>query len=1113
MFNSYEKLIQKLEGFIKRYYYDKIIKGAAIFLLLSSGLFLLFSFIEFIGYWDVSTRAAIFFIYIGVNLFVFLKYIILPFLALIKLRKSLDHVEAAKIVGKYFKNEIDDKILNAIQLNSLINESNYVHEIVVAGIEQKSKKLISYQFSGAINLKSSLKFLPYAAFIIGMIILGVYFLPSLFKEPAKRIINYELQYSKPAPFSITILNSKLEAFSNEDYLLEIEVAGRNIPSDIFISEDKRLFRMNKLRKNNYNYTFKNLVNNIEFYFKGSNYTFGPYVLIVNAKPLIKSFAVSVEYPNYTGKSNEQFINAGDLRIPEGSKIMWRFFCENVDILNVMVDSITQKVEKERVGVFSLNKTIRNSFKYFVYTASESEIYGDSLNYFIEMIPDRIPLISVEEQRDETLISHTFFRGIINDDYGFSDLKFLYRVFNSKYNEYDNEDFNKKDVKFDKSSLNQTFYYHYNLNELDIRPGEVLEYYFMVWDNDGINGPKSAKSNLFSFQLPTYEEIIAESMAGDEKIQQDLATNIEDVKKAYDEIEDIKKSMLESENVTWEQEEAIKSLLEKQENLEKTLKEISDFSEKNESKSNQFKNENESIKEKHEELQKLINEVMNDEFRELMQKIREEMEKLGKQDIFEKLDQMKFEMKDLERRLDRMLELYKQLELEKILNESLNAIEKAIEEQQEAIEKLLDKESKEDIIEKQEEAKDFFELAEELLEKFEEKNKQLSKPNPTESTEDIQDEIRQNIENAIKELQNEKNNRARPHQQKSKENLDKMKQSLKAMQENLFKDSMFEDAKALRQLMENLLKTSFNQEELIAKVKEVNIKDPKYLEYIQEQSKILEDLKFVEDSLVALAKRQITVRDFVTREIAEINMNVGKAVEDLAERRKHAAASRQQFSMMHINNLVLLLNESLQNMMSQMASQSGEGEDGEMGGEGSKPSFKNMRQMQEQMNQMLEQMQKGTTPKPGESADGQMSVSERLARMAAEQQALRNQLKEIADQYSKDGMGSEDLEQIISDMERTELDIVRKNVTRQTLLRQEKILTRLLEHEKAEIEREKEEKRQGTTAKFHEISNPEDIFEYNRKRNRELEMLRSLPPEFKNYYRNLIENYFLNIDTE
>ena len=50
------------------------------------------------------------------------------------------------------------------------------------------------------------------------------------------------------------------------------------------------------------------------------------------------------------------------------------------------------------------------------------------------------------------------------------------------------------------------------------------------------------------------------------------------------------------------------------------------------------------------------------------------------------------------------------------------------------------------------------------------------------------------------------------------------------------------------------------------------------------------------------------------------------------------------------------------------------------------------------------------------------------------------------------------------MEETEKDIVNKRISDMTLNRQQEILTRLLESEKAEREREKEERRESSEAK-------------------------------------------------
>lgn len=1107
---SYNKLLNKLEKFIKRYYYDLILKGLIFFILISSSLFLLFSVVEYFGYLNSTIRAILFFAYLLVNLYIFATYIVKPLLGLYRIGKSIGNYEAAKILGRHFKNEIDDKIINTLQLGELLNENNL--EIINAGIEQKSNKLITYKFSNAINVKKNYKKIPLVSLALILIISGIYTVPGFFAEPAKRIIKFNTHFQKPYPFDVNLINDKLLVYNNENLNLEIEVLGKSIPEEFFIIMNSKKIRMNKSDVDEFSYEFKNIRNSFDFNIYADGFYFGPYSVEVLLKPVIKSFTVNIDYPDYTGIEDERFNNSGDHRVPEGSRVEWNFFTENVHELSFIVENDTLIADNIKEQLFNVEYLVKNSFEYKINTYRETAVRGDSLNYYIELINDKYPGINVEEQRDPVLISHAFFRGIINDDYGFSNLEFLYRIYDPVNKVYDNEGFNKANIDFNKNNLNQVFYHQFDLSKIDIRPGEIVEYKFRVTDNDFYNGPKSSNSVTFSYQLPTQEELIAEERQSNEEIKSDLKRNVDDAKEAFEEIEALKKSLLDQDNVSWEQKENLKELLDKKDEIENNIENIKKEHDNAHRKSEQFSEKNENLEEKHKELQRLYDEVLSEEFKELYEKLMEEMDKLNKEDLFEKLDEMQFEFQDLERKMDRMLELFKQLELEKILDESIEALEEVEKNQLESIDKNLENSESDDIYESQEETKDSYDSVEDMLKEFRDKNEELSRPNELDDTEGIQNEIRQNIEKALDELNKSNNRKAMPSQKQSLEKMQELKESLMSMQNSLFKEALYEDAMALRQLMENLLKTSLYQEELILEVKEISYSDPKYVDLIVDQQKILQDLKFIEDSLVALSKRQRHVEGFITREIADINLNINKAITELSERRKPNAATRQQYGMMHINNLMLLLNESLENMMSEMANMSGEGMEGEMSGQG-KPSFQGLGEMQEKMNEMLEQMQQGNQPMPGETGEGGMSMSESLARMAAEQQAIRNELKKLAEEYSKDGQKLENVDNILNDMERTELDIIRNKVGKQTMLRQERIRSRLLEHERAEIEREKEERREGNTAKDYEISNPNEFFEYNRIKKRELEMLKNLPPEYRIFFKNLIENYFLNIDTE
>ena len=67
------------------------------------------------------------------------------------------------------------------------------------------------------------------------------------------------------------------------------------------------------------------------------------------------------------------------------------------------------------------------------------------------------------------------------------------------------------------------------------------------------------------------------------------------------------------------------------------------------------------------------------------------------------------------------------------------------------------------------------------------------------------------------------------------------------------------------------------------------------------------------------------------------------------------------------------------------------------------------------------------------------------------------MEEYREQLNKEGLGKDgDLKKAIEEMEQSETDLVNKLLTRETLKRQQEILTRMLKSEKAEQEREKEE---------------------------------------------------------
>jgi septal ring factor EnvC (AmiA/AmiB activator) len=205
----------------------------------------------------------------------------------------------------------------------------------------------------------------------------------------------------------------------------------------------------------------------------------------------------------------------------------------------------------------------------------------------------------------------------------------------------------------------------------------------------------------------------------------------------------------------------------------------------------------------------------------------------------------------------------------------------------------------------------------------------------------------------------------------------------------------------------------------------------------------------------------------------------------------------QMTMTSINNLALMLDDHFDMMMQMMANAQ---PSGKKKGKGQKPSLS---QMQQQLNQKIEELKKG-----GKSG---RQLSEELAEMAAEQERIRRALQEMQEKMKEEGQmpGGE----LPGRMEQTEMDLVNKQLTDQLIERQKQILTRLLDAEKSMREQDMDDERKGETAKDYEKEIPKAFEEYLRLKEKEVELLKTVPPKLYPYYKKEVNEYFKRMGTK
>lgn len=1104
--NNYQLLISNLDKFIRKFYVNQLIRGFLYFFALVLVLFLGMNFLEHFFYFGSATRKVMFYSFMGVNAVSFVGWVLIPLLKYFHLGTVISHEQAAGIIGDHFP-DVKDKLLNVLQLSKQAEGAPNA-ELVFAGINQKTEKIKLVPFKSAIDLGKNRKHLKYALPPLMLLFFILLAAPSLIKDSSNRLYNNDKEFERDAPFHFNINKEDLTVVQFEDFLLEVEVEGDILPNEVFVDIDNYQYRLNKDEQNKFSYRFSNVQKNTDFKIFSSGVESEKYNLNVLKKPNILGFDITLDYPNYIGRKNETLSNIGDLVIPIGTKINWNFNASNTDKIAVNFFDKKNRINTDRAGEksFSYRKQALRDEIYKLYISNKALPNADSVGYSITVIPDLYPTIKSEKFVDSVDSKLLFFVGDAADDYGILNLSFNYRV--KKANGQQGELVNIKMAK--PSTKTAQFDYTFDLQELDLKPGDEVSYYFQVFDNDAVNGSKSAKTNLELFEMPTLEELEEKEDQNNEDIQKKLEESLKKSKKIQEDMKKMREKVLQKKELDWQDRKELEKLLDQQKQLEEDINEAKDKFEENMKNQEEFEQQpNEELKEKQEQMQEMFEELMSDEMKELMKQIEDLLQELNKDQALEMMEEMEMNDEEVEMELDRMIEMLKQLEMEKDMMEQIEELEKLAKEQEE-LAKETEEESKpqEELEKKQEEINEKFDEIQKKQEEMEKKNEEMENPKDLGEKKEEMEDIEKDLDDSKKDLEKKENKKASGKQKKAAGKMKEMAEQMQMDMEAGEMEQLEEDMAALRQLLENLMTLSFDQEDVIDNFSVTGVTTPRYVDLVQEQYKLKDDFQLVEDSLQALSKRVFQIESFVTEKVHDVKVNMKEGLTELEARKKPQASEHQQRSMKNVNDLALMLSEVMNQMQQQMSSMM---EGSQMckkpgGKPGSKPGSKpgdKMSQGQGELNKQMDAMKKALE-------SGKKGSSKEFAKMAAKQAALRKALRDLAKEKQQKGQGDEQLQEIIEQMDKVETDLVNKRLTNEMLKRQQDIMTRLLKAEKAERQREYEEKRKAETASQQERKMPTSLEEYLKKREAEIEMFKTVSPSLRPYYKMLVEEYYKSL---
>ncbi|WP_299259166.1 DUF4175 family protein [uncultured Aquimarina sp.] len=1089
--DSFEFIKNKLEEFIKKYYVNELIKGVILFFATGVLYFLITLLVEYFLWLNSTWRTVLFWLFVVVELSLFIKFIVVPIAKLFRLTSGINYVNASRIIGNHFP-DVNDSLLNLLQLS----EDDRTSSLLLASIEQRSLQLKPIPFKLAIDFKKNTKYLKYALVPITVFLLVSLFSENnWFSESYERVVNYETAYEPPAPFQFFVVNNSLDALESKDFVLEVKTTGEVIPENVRINYNDEVYFLKNTGVGSFQHTFIQPKEAIDFVLSSNDVNSKEYTLDVVPVPVLLDFRMDLDYPSYTQKNDESLESSGNATVPEGTKVTWKVNTRNTDKVN-MVSKDSIELFDRKASIFYYENSLFSDWDYQITTSNGNIQDYDNLSFNIRVIKDQYPEINLSSERDTVDNSTMYFYGRVSDDYGLSKLRLVY---------YDIDDIGDK--KIHKLNVNSKefdeFVYAFPGN-LVLMDGINYELYFEVFDNDVIHSFKSTKSQVFSFRKLTNEEEQDKKLKEQNEAISGLNKSLKKFKEQEQDLKSLSKLQKEKKQLDYNDKKKLEDYLKRQKEQEKMMqnfsKKLKDNLEKLENKKQEepFKDALKEMLERNEEKLK--------KNEKLLEEINKLSEKIQKEELTEKLEELAKENKNLKKNLEQLLELTKRyyvIEKHEKLAEKLNDLSDKQKE-------LSDRKEEENTKEEQDKLNEEFEKFQKEMEELREDNEDLKKPMNLDQDKNDEEDVKEEQQKASENLEKNEKSDAKKNQKNAAE---KMKQMSKGMQMEMQSgggEQQQEDMEMLRQILDNLVDFSMEQEELMKGFKGINNDNPTYSTKLKKQSILRENFIHIDDSLYALALRTPTISDEVTGKLTDIEFNIDKSLERLAENQSIQGTANQQYAVTASNDLAYFLSMALDQMQNSMSA-SGKGKSGSKSKGFQLPDI--IKKQEELNEKMKEGTEKGKGKKKGEkkgesggegsgekgengkegkkgkgksgggeSGDGKdgdgkngnkngkdgknkegesemqkENMNGELYEIYKQQQQLRNALQ---DKLKQQGIGNRKGSDLLKRMEQVESELLEKGFSDQTLSKMLELKHELLKLDDATFEQGEEDRRES-----------------------------------------------------
>ena len=684
-----------------------------------------------------------------------------------------------KLAGDYAERipNVRDRVLNALQLMDRVDgarERGYSPDLILEAGREVAEDLVPINprdLPDRTRVKRGVRFATVSVVIAGLLLLVA---GKSMLSAAERVMNPGQEYLKPSPFTLKLEPGDAEIVRGDSLRVTVRAEG-DYPREITLERmevGKTAGEPITLSSSDggFHYTYKGITSSFNYWAYSGRVSSEQYHVTVRELPAVRFLSARLSPPAYTGLPDRVLEeNVGDLSAVRGTRAKLSL-ASTKPLSGATIEFLKPGTEHEEImstlelsteGSRAEGEFVIEQNAYYRIQLTDDEDYAsrDAILYRITARPDEHPVITLHEPGQDIDIAANSSVPIVAeavDDFGFTRMNLRYYQPSPFDLNHDVEDsaYEKITLTYDVVEPGRAIgEYLFDLSPLALLPEDEVLIFVEVWDNDRISNPKRARSETRVLRFPSMAEIFEQEEQQAEAQQMTLGDLLKESRDLREKVDEAMEEFKSNPDMNWERKKEIEQLLEKQQQMNQVLEKVADAIERAQQQNEIRSMFSPEVTRKMQQIQELVREVITPEMREALMKMAQAMEQPTEAEMRKALENFQMTQEMFERALDQTLNMLKQMQMEKKLDELARRLDELGRRQEQLNEKMDGNtpENSQQNAEKQQELseemrdieKEMRELAEQMQQEQTQGNQEMQQLRQEMDQENLSEQMQQN----------------------------------------------------------------------------------------------------------------------------------------------------------------------------------------------------------------------------------------------------------------------------------------------------------------------------------------------------------------------------------